>query len=550
MSTLYPIPATEDVLQHLPDYLQALNRTETARAQAGRTDGVIIGTGAADFTKGNTRYRLQVADQVFELLDVPGIEGDESRYIEEVKKAVATAHLIIYVNGTNKKPEKQTAHKIGSYLKRGTQVLPVINLRGNADAYEFSEDRIDLLQHAGADSALQQTTDVLASALDAKVLLPGQVVQGLLAFSSLAINQDGSTSIDPSRNNDLVVQQRNYRKYFTSAQEMTRFSRIEGLANVVHGKLDSWREDIVESNKTQVTQLLSDYLVILDEQLALQDTFMRKAQPEFEKCRVAFAAAITGFEDKVKKHWDHGWNDFFSELTEVSDGIVEQHFGDEDEITRHIMAAFKQLRTQTDNKIRDDTANDIAQLQQQLEHALLRLQQDIHNVEFQQKMTVTPGASWRLDTEFAFESEFDIGELGGMAMKIGSYIVSGMLIGSLFPGPGNIIGGVIGGIFGAVMSVVSVFLGREKKVRKAKALVHSKINSMNDEVLASIPAEISNLVNSIREQIDIELLQRVDAIQAALHEPKIILNKQKKLIGQIQSQLEKMPYGCLNAIQY
>lgn len=550
MSAQNLIPAATDVLQHLPDYLQALSHTESARAQVGRTDGLIIGTGAADFTKGNTRYRLRVADQIFELLDVPGIEGDESRYIEEVKKAVAAAHLIIYVNGTNKKPEKHTAKKIGSYLKRGTQVLPVINLRGNADAYEFSEDRVDLLQHAGAASALQQTTDVLEATLDPHVLLPGQVVQGLLAFSSLAINNDGSTSIHCSRNHDLVIQQRNYRKYFDSAQEMMDFSRIDALANVVRGKLGRWREDIIESNKTQVTKLLGDYQLILDEQLVLQDAFTRKAQPEFEKCRVAFANAMIGFETRVKNRWNNGWERFFVDLTDQSDDIVDKHFGDEGEITRHIMDAFTLLREQTEKKIRDDTANDIGELQQQLEHALLRLQQDMHNVQFQQKMQVTPGANWQLDTGFAFESEFDIGELGGIAVKIGSYIISGMVIGSLFPGVGNIIGGVIGGIVGAVMSLVSVFLGRDKKVRKAKAQVRSKINSMRDSALGSLPADVDNLVRSIRDQIDIELLQRVDAIQAALHEPRIILNKQKQLIGQIQNQLEKMPYGCLDAIQY
>ncbi|MWO43691.1 DUF1269 domain-containing protein, partial [Escherichia coli] len=53
---------------------------------------------------------------------------------------------MVYVNGTNKKPEATTARKIKSYLEYGTQVYPLINVRGYSEAYEFDEDRIDLEQ--------------------------------------------------------------------------------------------------------------------------------------------------------------------------------------------------------------------------------------------------------------------------------------------------------------------------------------------------------------------------------------------------------------------
>ena len=182
----------------LPALLQSAVALEKSKTSVRRVDGRIIGTGEADFTKGNTLYTLNYKGKTFQLIDVPGIEGDESKYAHMVRQAVAKAHLVFYVNGTNKKPEKATAEKIRSYLRRGTQVCPLVNVRGNADAYEFEEDRESLDNHGGASTALTQTMGVLKSVLGQEVLLPGYCVQGLLAFSSLAIHSESrSTTIHP-----------------------------------------------------------------------------------------------------------------------------------------------------------------------------------------------------------------------------------------------------------------------------------------------------------------------------------------------------------------
>jgi len=251
---------------------------ETARRRAIRVDGRIIGTGEADFTKGNTFFTLKFQDKTFQLVDVPGIEGDEKRFASMVQEAVARAHLVFYVNGTNKKPEKATAEKVRSYLHRGTQVCPLINVRGNADAYEFEEDRDSLEAHGGADSALEQTMGVLRASLGDQVLMTGHCVQGLLAFSALAIDRKtGSTTIHPSRDRDLLIQQRNYIKHFRSPAAMLAFSRIESVAEVLRGKLDTFKEDIVEANKIKVRELLAENIAVLETARATMNCSCRKS---------------------------------------------------------------------------------------------------------------------------------------------------------------------------------------------------------------------------------------------------------------------------------
>lgn len=51
----------------------------------------------------------------FQLIDSPGNEGNKSKCTLMDCKVVSKAHLVFYVNGTNKKPEKVTAQKIGDY---------------------------------------------------------------------------------------------------------------------------------------------------------------------------------------------------------------------------------------------------------------------------------------------------------------------------------------------------------------------------------------------------------------------------------------------------
>ena len=59
---------------------------------------------------------MQINGKPFTLIDVPGIEGKEEDFIDDIKKALAQAHLVFYVQGHNIKPDVATASKIKKYL--------------------------------------------------------------------------------------------------------------------------------------------------------------------------------------------------------------------------------------------------------------------------------------------------------------------------------------------------------------------------------------------------------------------------------------------------
>ncbi|MGK7630832.1 DUF1269 domain-containing protein, partial [Salmonella enterica] len=73
---------------------------------------------------------------------------------------------------------------------------------------------------------------------------------------------------------------------------MRAFSQIDAVARTIRNKVATFREDIVESNKGKVREMLGQYLQVLETQLAGHRTFLKGAEPEFDKCRAAFRNAI------------------------------------------------------------------------------------------------------------------------------------------------------------------------------------------------------------------------------------------------------------------
>ena len=555
---------TTSVSQHIevssPTLDALLNRQLTAlldmlvvyerqKAQVHRVDGLIIGTGEADFTKGNTLYPLNYKGKRFQLIDVPGIEGDESKYAHMVREAIAKAHLVFYVNGTNKKPEKATAQKIRNYLRLGTQVCPLVNVRGNADAYEFEEDRESLKNHGDSTTALQQTEEVLRSVLGSKVMQTGHCVQGLLAFSALAIDaQTGRTTIHSSRSRDLVIQQRNYQKHFTSRKSMYEFSQIQSVAKVLHDKLSTFREDMIESNKTKVYELLVENLETLKNLYISHEAFVAKTKPEFDKCREALKQAQERFEQLVVTGRKNLWEKLFNSLKEDADEIVEQNFGENKIISNKIERAFKNRQESLKNALQEQYEKYLADLQKDLQQAMRRLLEDVSRVEFEKLLSDSENMNINYKTpELGIGLEF--GDYGWMALNIGSYAVAGFGIGSAFPVIGNLIGAIAGAVVGALVSFIKhIFTSKGERIRKAQGQVQEKIDEAWSEARKALQEESKTLFSPVRKQVQEVVLARVQQLNESLKRPLKIIEQQMMLMKNTKDQLEKMPYGTIQAI--
>ena len=532
----------------LPVLAQSIIDCEKKKALIRRVDGLIIGTGKSDFTQGNVPYALKYKGKIFELIDVPGIEGDESRFIGLVQEAVAKAHLVFYVNGTNKKPEKATAAKIRSYLRRGSSVCPLVNVRGSADSYEFEEDRESLDQGSGG-VILKQTEAVLASALGEHVLLPGHCVQGLIGFSSLSFDHELSAStVHPDRESDLVRHQRNFLNHFDDSDAMYRFSQMESVVEVLTGKLSTFREDIVESNKAKVRELLAENLNVLKETLESHKEFVARVAPEFDKCRAAITEAVSSFERLVTSARRNIYNELFNKLVEDSDNIVADNFGEAADIKREIESAFERHSQDAQAELEASLEKNMGGLQSQLEESVERLLEDVERVKFQQKVRADQASRWSFQHSDDLGWNLGLGDFGSFAFQIGSYALSGAAVGTFLPGLGTIIGGAVGAALGLAMALLNLFMSKARRIRKSQVEVRKKFESLRDKKLADIEPEISALMESVRKSVEEDVVQQVDVLEKSLDAPLEVIDKQISALSHVKNTIEMMPYGSTKAV--
>lgn len=181
-----------------------------------KEDGLIVGDGRHDFTKTYEEYHLSIAGHPFTLIDVPGIEGNESEFKDVIKTALHKAHCIFYVQGHNKKPDRATAEKIKKYLGDWVKVYSIYNVRGGVSNYDEEEERETLITSGilKAESLIRaEFKTILGDVYAGHVTL-----QGLLAMSAKA-----SFS---SKREDLIRGQQKLLKYFGgSADKVLEFSQ-------------------------------------------------------------------------------------------------------------------------------------------------------------------------------------------------------------------------------------------------------------------------------------------------------------------------------------
>lgn len=194
--------------------IEQITNVNSIGRNLGCVDGAIIGTGRSDYTQGSTMYNLIIGNKKFALIDIPGIEGDESSYEDIIKKSLEQAHMIFYVNGSSKKIEEESLKKIKKYMHDGTSVYAVFNVHCKAKKERIASiDRpySDELDDAykKQDEIISQTEGELVSFLGKN--FKGSIsLNGLLAFCSVAFNNQNKTTIKEENEKYLRGDRFNY----------------------------------------------------------------------------------------------------------------------------------------------------------------------------------------------------------------------------------------------------------------------------------------------------------------------------------------------------
>lgn len=478
-------------------------------------DGEIVGTGKADFTQTCTEYKMSIEGHPFTLIDVPGIEGNEGKYEENIRTALNKAHYVFYIQGQNKQPDSGTAGKIKSYLRDWVKVYSVYNVREDASYYEDAQKRMSLMSPSVNKVAalIEKTFEEILGA----TYVGNKTLQAYLALSSKA-------KFLPART-DLLRRQKKLFAYFGDREEaIYKFSQFSSLVEVVAQKTSNFLPEIIEANKEKHRSLLreimtdlkgaskntSDSIVALEEAI---DTFKKGVTQDFSSTKW-----------QILRDANARYEQLFQELERFGDRAIEEE-KDKAACEAYTEHAVKRV---LGRELQEDIQKQIKSLNKSIHERKRKLDQELSstnlthiNVSIDIKMDFA-GALDKLDTTF--------GDIANFVINAGTIVFTVLTI-------WNPIGWVA-----AVLGLIGlIFSGRNKKAEakqkmrenllEAKAASKQKYDQQISAVVSKLDAPLEALIESLgQDQQNLEKLK--DFVSTAEE------NIQKELM-----KLKELEYG-------
>jgi len=521
---------TEELLESIINNLNGLDAINRMQSELGCVDGEIIGTGRADYTQGSTEYSLSVDSKQFALIDIPGIEGNEKQYEEIIKKSLEKAHTIFYVNGSGKKPEKETLSKIKNYMRDGTAVFAVFNTHCKAKkkrivgidktyAEELREAYIKQQEIVG------QTEGQLRSFLGEN--FKGSIsVNGLLAFCATAFNENRTTIKDEQEKGLRNDQEKYLREYSGSIDSMLTDSNIACLERVIEQRATNFEHCIEEENIKKLRNRQQEML----EKISCLKTVESKKINGFIKVCFEYQDAITTAKDGCLSEIKHigreavedAFNDLLAELFE----LVESNEGVKAEVIHKRVEDRKESVVQ---KIQDYVNEKMERATQNFYDNLLEAQSRMEKDLFREQIkfsVILSAENVSISKDFAQKLKYNKADFIKHAKMVLASICSFAETGMLFSKDiGLIVGAAVGAVWGIVSAIWNAFASKKGKIDRAKSKIKAEIDEQIDTVSEQLICELKKL--NYEEKIETvfnELFETIDKQKMSLRKIKYLLN--------------------------
>lgn len=519
-------------------------------------DGEIIGTGRSDYTQDVIGYSLYNKGKEFVLYDIPGIEGNESAYEDIIRKAVNKAHLVFYVNSDNKKVEPKTAEKIKKYLRNDTDVYSLINVHLPPKAKRCVEidgtyqDELYKAYQKDEKSIKPQTEATLKDVLG-KNYKSGILLNGLESFSAFAYDCDlgVSTIIPDSEDKNLRKNQGKYlQEYGDDISKMKDDSNIRMVTEVIDNHTEHFEEFIIESNKKKLIARLNESYEKISKLKNDSIKFGGKFIDAYKDIQRSVASAESNFVSYIKRGYiENAVQDVLNTELEEMYELIERCEGKLNGSDYEIFFNRRKsdIEKNIQNNLKEGYENAVAEFTSSIDEAKNRFGKDIANL--MKFVNVQFPSMQNMNFEkIVLEMNFTGKDFAGAAVTIGSLALSGLAVGSLFPGIGNIIGAVVGALTGIVFAITGFFMGKEKRIAKAKNKAKELFDDLSDDITSELEKnfQFEKYMENVKK-ISSDIQSFCDAEIANFDLLEKNLNKLVKFISAKKSKLEDMKYGAL-----
>ncbi|GAA7660443.1 hypothetical protein HpMMM63_03640 [Helicobacter pylori] len=235
-------------------------------------DGATIGDGRSDNTLETKSYTFKHGDQNFVLLDVPGIEGNEEKVMEQILNATQKAHAIFYVTKKPTPPQKGgegkegTIEKIQKQLGSQTEVYTLFN-KAVTNPRALKDGLIDESEKESLKILNEEMKNILG-----KHYMGHQIVSAQMAFYGLA------SALLPE--SDFYKNKQKFLEVFKEEELLLYKSCFKQLGGfIAEVLLENSRKKIIESNCNKALKVIEKL------QEAITTTIDRQIDPTIREIK-------------------------------------------------------------------------------------------------------------------------------------------------------------------------------------------------------------------------------------------------------------------------
>ncbi|KHL85567.1 GTPase [Helicobacter pylori] len=451
-------------------------------------DGAIIGDGRSDFTLKTRSYSFQYNHQTFILLDVPGIEGNEKKVIDQISNATQKAHAIFYVTKTPNPPQKGeegkrgTIEKIQKQLNSQTEVWTIFN-KPITSPRAFKDGLIDGSEKESLKILNKEMKNILG-----KHYMGHQIVSAQMAFYGL------SSALLPE--SDFYKNKQKFLDFFKTEEWLLYKSRFQQLGGfITEALLENSRKKIIESNCNKALKVVEQL------QKAIKTTIEKRIDPMIKEAQEHQQEARYNLDRSTEKFILNLTNSAFHEIDQFKSDLREKMYAHinkniEDEECKEI---FKNELIQGIETLHEDIKWRFRECEKRFDG---EIKEAIKQLEYRIKDFLAMLERISIDRDFNLNFDTDSGIDGiKLATSIGGLGFLGIFNAWNPMGWFALTAGIITGLVGIARSIWSFFSSRYQRSQQKKE-VDKNLHQICEKIAEDVKSRLESRKKDIREKIE------------------------------------------------
>lgn len=447
-------------------------------------DGEIIGTGKLDYTQTSKIFFIKINNELVKIIDVPGIEGNEQKYEEEIKNAVSKSHCVFYVTSSTKTLESGTLSKVKKYIKDQADVFAIVNLRLNSYKEEYRSLSFDEIYKNKLEAISSISSQLQQELKDNFIdIVPVNGHWGFLSLSKYLEKEGEKQKLSSDKFKLLNIFQDEsiiYSKSNFENLEEVVFETINQKESKIHKtnilKINTLIEKLREDLQQNLNMFLStDFLNNIEEQAGISKKEVNSTHKDF--LRDINSIRIRLLNDFKRKSYESIYD--FVQSNDINENVYNV------EIKRILENQRNLLQQNIESNLKESNEKINKQIEKSLSKFLDRL-------DTMSKMNNISFSNPNLNLNFDFFKS-DLLKLGGVLLPVIVGIFTGVGIPLL--------------IAGVVVSVIASIFKFFQSTSSKKSKILSKIDEQLNNQCKDIDKQLQEQFTIIAERIKKDLIE-------------------------------------------